>query len=101
MNVRKLVYLTNVEGIRLKGDDPGSLIRQVDVNQLSQLVDSGVVYGGMIPKVLSCLDAIKNGVKSAHILNGTRAHSLLVEIFTDQGIGTMIRSNLGEEKVDL
>lgn len=101
IRAEKLVYLTNVEGIRLKGDDPGSLIRQVDVNQLSQLVDSGVVYGGMIPKVLSCLDAIKNGVKSAHILNGTRAHSLLVEIFTDQGIGTMIRSNLGEEKVDL
>lgn len=100
IKAEKLVYLTNVEGIRQRGDDPSSLIRQVEVDQLQQLIDTGVVSGGMIPKALSCLNAIKGGVKSAHILDGTRAHALLVEIFTDRGIGTMIRSDVVVERME-
>ncbi len=97
IKAEKLIYLTNVEGIRKSADDPSTLIRQIDAHGLRSLIDEGVVSGGMIPKVLSCLDAIANGAKSAHILDGTRDHAILVEIFTDKGIGTMIRSeDLGE-----
>ncbi len=92
IKAEKLIYLTNVEGIRMVANDSRTLVRQVDVDDLSGLVEEGVVSGGMIPKVLSCMSAIASGAKSAHILDGTRDHALLVEIFTDKGIGTMIRS---------
>ena len=92
IKAEKLIYLTNIDGIRMVANDPTTLIRQTDVDGLSSLLNDGVVSGGMIPKVLSCLDAITSGARSAHILDGTRDHALLVEIFTDKGIGTMIRS---------
>ena len=93
IEAEKLIYLTNIDGIRKLADDPSTLIRQIDAAGLRALIEGGVVSGGMIPKVLSCLDAIENGAKSAHIIDGTRDHALLVEIFTDMGIGTMIRSS--------
>lgn len=101
IRAEKLIYLTNVEGIRMIPDDPTTLVRQIDAHGLHRLVSSGSVSGGMIPKALSCLDAIANGARSAHILDGTRDHALLVEIFTDKGIGTMIRSDglIVEEEV--
>lgn len=100
LTAEKLIYLTNVEGIRMDADDPSTLIRQIGALRLGALVGDGVVSGGMIPKALSCLDAIANGAKSAHILDGTRDHALLVEIFTDKGIGTMIRSDDADETLE-
>lgn len=90
IGAEKLIYLTNVEGIRAIADDPESLIRQIDTDGLKEMIGSGEIKGGMIPKVRSCLEAIYSGARSAHILDGTKDHALLVEIFTDKGIGTMI-----------
>ncbi|MFP5488910.1 MAG: acetylglutamate kinase, partial [Acidimicrobiia bacterium] len=69
-----------------------SLIRQTTADELERLVDDGVIAGGMIPKVASCIHAVRHGVHNAHILDGRIAHVLLLEIFTDSGIGTMISS---------
>jgi acetylglutamate kinase len=76
----------------LMGDfqDPTSLIKQLDINKARQLVTEGVVSGGMIPKLSCCIRSLAQGVKAAHIIDGRVAHSLLLEIFTDNGIGTMI-----------
>jgi acetylglutamate kinase len=88
----KLVYLTDIEGIRRSVDDPKSLVRQTTDVELAELVESGVVAGGMIPKVESCIGAVRGGVRRAHILDGRIPHVLLLEVFTDDGIGTMVRA---------
>jgi acetylglutamate kinase len=88
----KLVYLTDIEGLRRQIDDPTSLIRQTTADELAGLIDDGTIAGGMIPKVDSCIHAVRNGVRNAHILDGRIAHVLLLEIFTDRGIGTMVSS---------
>jgi acetylglutamate kinase len=86
----KLVYLTDVEGIRADKDDPATLISAISVAALEPLVADGTVAGGMIPKVLSCLRAVRGGVGQAHILDGRATHALLLEIFTPEGVGTMV-----------
>jgi acetylglutamate kinase len=86
----KLVYLTDVEGVRRDADDPGSLIRQTTADELDALLAEGALSGGMIPKITSCVHAVRNGVQRAHILDGRVPHVLLLEIFTDSGIGTMV-----------
>jgi acetylglutamate kinase len=86
----KLIYLTDIEGLRTDVDDPGSLIRQTTADQLDRLIDDGIIAGGMIPKVASCQQAVRSGVQRAHILDGRIAHVLLLELFTDDGIGTMV-----------
>jgi acetylglutamate kinase len=86
----KLVYLTDVEGLRRDVDDPGSLIRQTTADELDALLADGTLSGGMIPKISSCVHAVRNGVQRAHILDGRVPHVLLLEIFTDSGIGTMV-----------
>jgi acetylglutamate kinase len=86
----KLVYLTDVEGIRRDRDDPRSLISTVSAAQLEGLLADGTVSDGMIPKVASCLSAVKAGVGQAHILDGRQPHALLLEIFTNEGVGTMV-----------
>lgn len=91
LEAEKLVYLTDIEGLRRDVGDAASLIRQTDADELDQLVADGTIAGGMIPKVASCTHALRNGVRNAHILDGRIAHVLLLEIFTDSGIGTMIR----------
>ena len=91
LEAEKLVYLTDIEGLRREVDDAASLIRQTDADELDALVADGTIAGGMIPKVASCTHAVRNGVHNAHILDGRIAHVLLLEIFTDSGIGTMIR----------
>lgn len=91
LEAEKLVYLTDIEGLRREVDDAASLIRQTDADELDALVADGTIAGGMIPKVASCIHAVRNGVHNAHILDGRIAHVLLLEIFTDSGIGTMIR----------
>lgn len=91
LGAEKLVYLTDIEGLRRVVDDPTSLIRQTTPDELDDLVAEGVIAGGMIPKVASCVDAVRSGVRRAHILDGRIPHVLLLELFTDEGIGTMVR----------
>jgi acetylglutamate kinase len=90
LGAEKLVYLTDIEGLRRRVDDPASLIRQTTADELEALVADGTIAGGMLPKVASCVRAVRNGVGRAHILDGRIAHVLLLEIFTDKGIGTMV-----------
>jgi len=90
LGAEKLVYLTDIEGLRRKVEDPTSLIRQTTADELDGLMADGTIAGGMIPKVESCVHAVRNGVQRAHILDGRIAHVLLLEVFTDAGIGTMV-----------
>jgi acetylglutamate kinase len=90
LGAEKIVYLTDIAGLRRDLDDASSLIQRVTVPELVDLIKDGTVSGGMIPKVESCMQAMRGGVKSAHILDGRIAHVLLLELFTDQGVGTMI-----------
>ena len=91
LGAEKLVYLTDIEGLRRTIDDPASLIRQTTPDELDALMADGTIAGGMIPKVESCVHAVRGGVRRAHILDGRIAHVLLLEIFTDEGIGTMVQ----------
>jgi acetylglutamate kinase len=91
LHAEKLVYLTDIEGLRRDVDDAASLIRQTTAAELERLMADGTLTGGMIPKVAACVHAVQGGVGSAHILDGRVPHVLLLEIFTDSGIGTMIR----------
>jgi acetylglutamate kinase len=95
VKAEKLVYLTDVEGLRRDASDPSSLVRQTTAAELEALVAAGALKGGMVPKVESCIRAVRGGVGRAHILDGRVAHVLLLEIFTDAGIGTMVTA--GEE----
>ncbi len=93
LSAEKLVYLTNIEGLRADVDDPGSLLSAVTVDQLDALVASGAITTGMIPKVSSCVQAVRAGVGHAHILDGRVPHVLLLEVFTHSGIGTMVSAS--------
>jgi acetylglutamate kinase len=88
----KLVYLTDVDGIRKDRNDPTTRISAATVEDLQALLDDGSVAGGMIPKVRSCVRAVNHGVLQAHILDGRQDHALLLEIFTREGVGTMVIS---------
>jgi acetylglutamate kinase len=90
LGAEKLVYLTDIEGLRRDVHDPASLIRQTTPDELDELMERGIIAGGMIPKVASCVRAVRNGVTRAHILDGRIPHVLLLEVFTDSGIGTMV-----------
>jgi acetylglutamate kinase len=98
IGAEKLVYLTDIEGLRRDVADAASLIRQVTADELDQLVADGTIAGGMIPKVASCTHAVRHGVHRAHILDGRIAHVLLLEIFTDAGIGTMVMPHRNDEE---
>jgi acetylglutamate kinase len=86
----KLVYLTDVDGIRLERADPTTRLSSASASELEKLIETGVVDGGMVPKVGACLRAVRAGVAHAHILDGRQEHALLLEIFTREGIGTMV-----------
>ena len=90
LGASKLVYLTDVEGLYRDLADEDSLISRIISADLQELLDSGSVSAGMIPKLRSCVEAVEGGVQSAHILDGRMQHALLLEIFTPEGIGTMI-----------
>lgn len=90
MGVQKLMVLTNVKGIMTDPADENSLLSSVSADEVQDLIDRKIVTGGMIPKVRCCMTALRGGVKKAHIIDGRIPHSLLLEIFTDQGIGTEI-----------
>ena len=90
VDAEKLIILTDVPGVLRDPDDPDSLIQKITIDQVPELIEEGIITGGMIPKIETCVEAIKNGVKSCHIIDGRKKHSLLLEIFTTDGIGTMI-----------
>ncbi len=90
MHAEKLVFLTDVEGIRLDADDSSTTTHFIKYSELHRLLDSHIVTGGMIPKVEACLDSVAKGVRYAHLLDGRIPHVMLLEFFTDMGIGTMI-----------
>lgn len=91
LGAEKLVYLTDIEGLRRVVDDAQSLIRQTSPAELTSLMGDGTIAGGMIPKVQACVHAVEHGVRRAHILDGRIPHVLLLELFTDEGIGTMVQ----------
>lgn len=90
LSAEKLVLLTDVQGLRSDPDDPGSLVTQIDAAGLEKLVREGIAGGGMVPKAQACLRALSDGVPSAHLLDGRVRHALLLELFTDAGVGTMV-----------
>jgi acetylglutamate kinase len=94
VNAEKIVYLTDVEGLLHDAGDPSTLISRITPKELQVLIDSGSLTGGMIPKTAACVHAVEHGVRSAHILDGRIPHVLLLELFTDEGIGTMIGEEL-------
>ena len=86
----KLVYLTNVEGLRDDPSDPATLLSSVSVADLEAMLADGSVVDGMVPKIASCIQAVRGGVGHAHILDGRTPHALLLEVFTHEGVGTMV-----------
>ena len=90
MDAEKLIILTDVPGVLRDPNDPSSLMQKIHIDEIPALIEEGIITGGMIPKIETCVEALNNGVKSAHILDGRIKHTLLLEIFTKEGIGTMI-----------
>jgi len=90
VNAEKLAFLTDIEGVYLDPDDKSTLISELTVSKAKALIEAGNIGGGMLPKLNNCIDAIDNGVSRVHILDGRIAHCLLLEIFTNKGIGTAI-----------
>jgi acetylglutamate kinase len=90
LDAAKLVFLTDVEGLYEDFGDAGTLLPRVSVEELKRLLDDGKLSAGMLPKVRGCVEAIEAGVERAHILDGRVEHALLLEIFTDSGVGTMV-----------
>jgi acetylglutamate kinase len=90
LKAEKLILLTDVEGVLENKEDKNSLISILKIEDAQKLIEKGIVDGGMIPKIECCISAVKGGVNSAHIIDGRVPHSLLLEMFTDEGIGTMI-----------
>ena len=90
LGAEKLIILTDVRGVLRDPSDPSTLIQKIRISEVPDLIEQGIITGGMIPKIETCVNAIKNGVKSCHIIDGRIEHALLYEIFTTEGIGTMI-----------
>jgi acetylglutamate kinase len=91
MKAEKLVYLSNVPGILMDKDKPDSLISSATLSECDALMKKNVIVGGMIPKIEACMSALRAGVRKTHVISGLLQHSLLLEIFTPEGIGTEIR----------
>jgi len=90
LKAEKLMFLTDIDGVRMHPDDPATLISVISVDNVYRLIEQKVISGGMIPKVMGCIKGIEQGVNRTHIVNGTIPHPVLLEIFTDKGIGTML-----------
>ena len=97
VHAEKLAFLTDIEGVYKDKDNPDTLISELHVHEAEKLISEGYVGGGMIPKLQNCIDAIEEGVNRVHILDGRIPHSLLLEIFTNKGIGTAILREDGEK----
>lgn len=90
LGAKKLVLMTDIRGLLRDRNDESTLIPVVNVSEVNRLKNEGVLAGGMIPKVACCVDAVRRGVGRAHIIDGRIPHSILIELFTDAGIGTML-----------
>lgn len=100
LGAEKLILLTDTAGVLRDYQDPSTLIHRMDIAEARQLIKEGIVSGGMIPKVTCCVRSLAQGVKAAHIIDGRVPHALLLEIFTDSGIGSMlVGSNSSYERV--
>lgn len=88
LNAEKLIMLTNTAGLLDKG---GKVLTGLSVNEVNQLIHDNIIHGGMLPKIRSALEAVNSGVKTAHIIDGRVQHAVLLEIFTDKGVGTLIQ----------
>ncbi len=93
LKAEKLILMTDIDGLYKDIEDKNSLIKKIDILEIEKLIQDRTINGGMIPKVESCVSALKNGVKEVHILNGEKEHSILMELFTKDGIGTIITNN--------
>jgi acetylglutamate kinase len=98
LGAEKLVYLTDVEGLYADLDDPDSLLQHLTLAQVEAILAEGKVAAGMVPKLTGIVTALRGGVRRAHILDGRREHALLLELFTDSGVGTMVSAS--EEEVE-
>ncbi|MCL7943163.1 acetylglutamate kinase [Marinobacter sp. ATCH36] len=90
MKAEKLILLTNVSGLKSKD---GKVLTGLTAKQVNELIEDGTIHGGMLPKIRCALNAVENGVRSSHIIDGRVAHATLLEIFTDEGVGTLISRN--------
>ena len=100
VKAENLAFLTDIEGLYRDKDDPGTLISELDLEEAHELIKDGYIGGGMLPKLNNCIDAVENGVSRVHIMDGRIPHCLLLEIFTNNGIGTAILSKGGERFSD-
>ena len=100
VNAEKLAFLTDIEGVYRDYNDKSSLISELSTDEARELLAGGTIGGGMLPKLNNCIDAIEHGVSRVHILDGRIPHCLLLEIFTNKGIGTAILSNEAERFYD-
>ncbi len=96
VSAEKLAFLTDIEGVYEDPEDPDTLISELTIDDARKLMENGNIGGGMLPKLTNCIDAIENGVSRVHILDGRILHCLLLEIFTNKGIGTAIINNKAE-----
>jgi acetylglutamate kinase len=90
LEAEKLILLTNTLGVLREKDDDSTLISEIKANEIDGLISEGIIAGGMIPKIMCCAEAINGGVRRTHILDGRIPHSILIEMLTDEGAGTMI-----------
>ncbi len=90
LKAEKLMFLTDVDGIRRNAKDPSTLVSVISIAEIQAMIADGSIDGGMIPKVKGCIKSVQDGVNRTHILDGTIPHPIILEIFTDKGIGTMV-----------
>ena len=95
LNAETLISMTDIAGLMLDKDDHSTLISSVDISEIPDMIEKGIIGGGMIPKVECCVDALKNGVSKVFIIDGRVEHSIIMEMLTDEGLGTMF-TNKGE-----
>lgn len=93
LGAQRLIMMTDIDGVLLDKDDPSTIIPHLTINDIERLIGEGVISGGMIPKVDCCIEAIHRGVKNVVIMDGRVPHSILMELLTDEGAGTMVSAN--------
>ena len=97
LKAEKLIYVSEVNGVRTDPNDPDSMIESITADKAREMLNSGAIVGGMIPKIQACLETLERGVEKIHIINGRLRHSLLLEVFTSSGVGTEI-TNVSPER---
>ncbi len=90
LGAKKLISITDVEGVKLDPTNPSSVVSSFKISDFERMVEDEIITGGMIPKVEACVTAVEGGLQNAHIIDGRKAHAILLELFTDGGVGTMI-----------